>query len=110
MAKGFGADILIQAQDPGTAASFYVRNLGFEITDNNPNMIGRFRATISSRFSSSNGRKCSATKRGSGLRRSNSGRYIMWNLGNLQVFPAGASSRHRHHGEIWPHLRSSRVF
>ena len=40
MANGFGGDILIQARDPKTTASFYVRNLGFEITDDNPNMIG----------------------------------------------------------------------
>jgi predicted enzyme related to lactoylglutathione lyase len=40
MANKFGTDILIQAQDPKSAASFYVKQLGFEITDNNPNMIG----------------------------------------------------------------------
>lgn len=40
MANSFGADILIQAQDPEKAAAFYVDNLGFEITDNNPKMIG----------------------------------------------------------------------
>lgn len=40
MANSFGADILIQAQDPEKAAAFYVENLGFEITDNNPKMIG----------------------------------------------------------------------
>jgi hypothetical protein len=40
MANTFGADILIQAQDPKSTASFYVQQLGFEITDNNPNMIG----------------------------------------------------------------------
>jgi catechol 2,3-dioxygenase-like lactoylglutathione lyase family enzyme len=33
-------DILIQAQDPKSAALFYVQHLGFEITDHNPNMIG----------------------------------------------------------------------
>jgi hypothetical protein len=40
MANRFGADILIQAQDPKKAALFYVNNLGFEITDENPRMIG----------------------------------------------------------------------
>ncbi|MGB9458463.1 MAG: hypothetical protein WCB12_20610 [Bryobacteraceae bacterium] len=39
MANSFGTDILIQAQDPKLAASFYVRQLGFEITDEQPNMI-----------------------------------------------------------------------
>jgi predicted enzyme related to lactoylglutathione lyase len=40
MANKFGTDILIQAQDPIKAAQFYVEHLGFEITDNNPKMIG----------------------------------------------------------------------
>ena len=40
MANKFGTDILIQAQDPKSAASFYVQQLGFEITDDNPKMIG----------------------------------------------------------------------
>jgi catechol 2,3-dioxygenase-like lactoylglutathione lyase family enzyme len=40
MANSFGSDILIQAQDPKSAASFYVEHLGFKITDDNPNMIG----------------------------------------------------------------------
>jgi glyoxalase/bleomycin resistance protein/dioxygenase superfamily protein len=40
MANRFGADILIQALDPKKAAFFYVNHLGFEITDNNPKMIG----------------------------------------------------------------------
>ena len=40
MPNAFGTDILIQAEDPMKAASFYVTELGFEITDNNPNMIG----------------------------------------------------------------------
>ena len=40
MANKFGTDILIQAQDPKSAALFYVQQLGFEITDDNPNMIG----------------------------------------------------------------------
>jgi len=40
MANKFGTDILIQAPDPMAAAAFYVEHLGFEITDNNPGMIG----------------------------------------------------------------------
>jgi catechol 2,3-dioxygenase-like lactoylglutathione lyase family enzyme len=40
MANNFGADILIQAPDPRKAALFYVEHLGFEITDDNPKMIG----------------------------------------------------------------------
>jgi catechol 2,3-dioxygenase-like lactoylglutathione lyase family enzyme len=40
MANSFGADILIQAPDAQAAADFYVRHLGFEITDDNPKMIG----------------------------------------------------------------------
>src|ERR1700719_3867218 len=40
MANRFGSDILIQAQDPRKAALFYVEHLGFEITDDNPKMIG----------------------------------------------------------------------
>jgi catechol 2,3-dioxygenase-like lactoylglutathione lyase family enzyme len=32
--------ILIQAPDPKKATLFYVNHLGFEITDNNPKMIG----------------------------------------------------------------------
>jgi len=40
MANRFGADILIQAQDPQKAALFYVNHLGFEVTDDNPKMIG----------------------------------------------------------------------
>jgi catechol 2,3-dioxygenase-like lactoylglutathione lyase family enzyme len=40
MANRFGPDILIQAPDPNEAALFYVNHLGFEITDNNPKMIG----------------------------------------------------------------------
>jgi len=39
MANRFGTDILIQAQDPKNAASFYVRQLGFQITDEQPDMI-----------------------------------------------------------------------
>ena len=40
MANRFGTDILIQAPDPNMAAEFYVKHLGFEITDHNPKMIG----------------------------------------------------------------------
>jgi Glyoxalase-like domain len=40
MANSFGKDILIQAPDPIAAAAFYVRQLGFMITDENPGMIG----------------------------------------------------------------------
>jgi catechol 2,3-dioxygenase-like lactoylglutathione lyase family enzyme len=40
MANTFGRDVLIQAEDPKEAASFYVKHLGFEITDDNPRMIG----------------------------------------------------------------------
>jgi hypothetical protein len=39
MANRFGADILIQAQNPKDAALFYVKQLGFEITDDTPNLI-----------------------------------------------------------------------
>ena len=39
MANKFGADILIQAQDPKNAAFFYVKQLGFEITGETPDMI-----------------------------------------------------------------------
>ena len=40
MANRFGADILIQTHDPKQAVLFYVKHLGFEITDDNPKMIG----------------------------------------------------------------------
>jgi hypothetical protein len=40
MANCFGTDILIQAPDPAKAALYYVEQLGFEITDDNPAMIG----------------------------------------------------------------------
>jgi predicted enzyme related to lactoylglutathione lyase len=40
MGNSFGTDILIQAPDPNEAAAFYVQQLGFEITDPNPKMIG----------------------------------------------------------------------
>ncbi len=39
MANSFGTDILIQSPDPKSAARFYVTQLGFEITDENPHMI-----------------------------------------------------------------------
>jgi hypothetical protein len=39
MSNRFGTDILIQAEDPKNAAIFYVSQLGFEITDEAPNMI-----------------------------------------------------------------------
>ncbi|MGA9964940.1 MAG: VOC family protein [Terriglobales bacterium] len=39
MANAFDTDVLIQAEDPMKAADFYVKELGFEITDNKPNMI-----------------------------------------------------------------------
>ncbi len=39
MANTFGTDILIQTQDPRKAALFYVKQLGFEITEEQPNMI-----------------------------------------------------------------------
>jgi predicted enzyme related to lactoylglutathione lyase len=39
MPNAFGTDVLIQAKDPMKAANFYVKQLGFEITDKKPNMI-----------------------------------------------------------------------
>ena len=39
MANTFGTDILIQAQDPSSAAAFYVEQLGFTITGETPDMI-----------------------------------------------------------------------
>ena len=39
MANTFGADILIQSPDPKKAADFYVEQLGFELTDEEPQMI-----------------------------------------------------------------------
>jgi hypothetical protein len=38
MANSFGTDILIQSQDPKSAAKFYVDNLAFEISEERPNM------------------------------------------------------------------------
>jgi len=39
MANRFGTDILIQSPDPKSAAKFYVDHLGFEITEETPNMV-----------------------------------------------------------------------
>lgn len=39
MANTFGTDILIQTQDPKKAAAFYVEQLDFEITGEEPLMI-----------------------------------------------------------------------
>lgn len=39
MANKFGTDILIQAQDPKVAAAFYVKQLGFKVTGEKPDMI-----------------------------------------------------------------------
>lgn len=39
MANTFGTDILIQFEDPKTAAAFYVEQLGFTITGDEPEMI-----------------------------------------------------------------------
>lgn len=39
MANSFGTDILIQAEDPKKAASFYVDHLGFKITEEAPDMV-----------------------------------------------------------------------
>lgn len=39
MGNTFGTDILIQVEDPKEAAAFYVRELGFTITKETPNMI-----------------------------------------------------------------------
>jgi catechol 2,3-dioxygenase-like lactoylglutathione lyase family enzyme len=36
MANTFGADILIQSEDPEKAAAFYVNELGFEVTGRTP--------------------------------------------------------------------------
>ncbi len=40
MANTFGTDILIQSRNPMKAAKFYVKELGFSITDKNPKMVG----------------------------------------------------------------------
>jgi hypothetical protein len=39
MANTFGADILIQAADPVGAADFYVKELGFEVTNQSSKMV-----------------------------------------------------------------------
>jgi catechol 2,3-dioxygenase-like lactoylglutathione lyase family enzyme len=39
MANSFSRDILIQAEDPKRAASFYVEHLGFAITEETPAMV-----------------------------------------------------------------------
>lgn len=39
MANSFGTDILIQAPDPAKAAAFYVEQLDFEITGDDPQMM-----------------------------------------------------------------------
>ena len=39
MANSFGADILIQAEDPKAAAMFYVEQLGFTISGEEPHMM-----------------------------------------------------------------------
>jgi catechol 2,3-dioxygenase-like lactoylglutathione lyase family enzyme len=39
MANSFGKDILIQAPEPKKAAAFYVDHLGFEISDESPELI-----------------------------------------------------------------------
>jgi predicted enzyme related to lactoylglutathione lyase len=39
MANTFGTDILIQAPDPRKVADFYVEQLGFEITGDDPMII-----------------------------------------------------------------------
>jgi hypothetical protein len=39
MSNTFGTDILIQAKDPMKAANFYVKELGFKITNKTPNMV-----------------------------------------------------------------------
>jgi beta-lactam-binding protein with PASTA domain len=39
MGNTFGTDILIQAEDIAKAAGFYVKELGFEITDKTSNQI-----------------------------------------------------------------------
>jgi len=39
MANTFGTDILLQAPDPKKAANFYVEHLGFEISDESPELV-----------------------------------------------------------------------
>jgi catechol 2,3-dioxygenase-like lactoylglutathione lyase family enzyme len=46
MANSFGKDSLIQAPDPAKAAAFYVEQLGFEVTGEDPQMISLHGAHI----------------------------------------------------------------
>jgi predicted enzyme related to lactoylglutathione lyase len=46
MANSFGTDILIQAEDPEKAASFYVEQLGFGITGETSEMISLYGENI----------------------------------------------------------------
>ena len=39
MANMFGTDIIIQAEDLKSAAAFYVKALGFEVTDETPKLV-----------------------------------------------------------------------
>ena len=39
MANSFGTDIIIQAPDANKAAEFYVRELGFAITEETPTLV-----------------------------------------------------------------------
>ena len=39
MPNKFGTDIIIRTADPKEAAAFYVKNLGFEVTDETTGMI-----------------------------------------------------------------------
>ena len=39
MGNHFGTDVLIQAEDPASAARFYVEGLGFQITDAGADLI-----------------------------------------------------------------------
>jgi hypothetical protein len=39
MANSFGTDIIFQAEEPKTAAAFYVEQLGFSITGETPQMV-----------------------------------------------------------------------
>ncbi len=39
MSNSFGTDILIQAGDPKRAAAFYVKNLGFTVTEETPRLV-----------------------------------------------------------------------
>ncbi len=39
MSNRFGTDIIIRTPDPKKAAAFYVKNLGFQISEENPDLI-----------------------------------------------------------------------